>query len=199
MQRSVPARAADPRPARTRAAIIAATEHLVADEQTAEVSVNAIVRTAGVSRSAFYAQFSDLDELAVAMLVDAFREIGRSDVRARHGGPDDRNRLAVTSNRRLVEHIAARYPFYRASLDWRLSGRVHETVVSAYADQVMATMLVLGDRVPAGLNRADTGRFIAGGAIALLTAWLREGAPEQQDRIVTRLLAVMPNWLVGTD
>ena len=199
MQRSVPVRATDPRPARTRAAILAATEHLVAVEQTTEVSVNAIVRTAGVSRSAFYAQFSDLDELAVAMLVDAFREIGLDDVRAREGDPSDRNRLAVSSNRRLVEHIAARYPFYRASLDWRLSGRVHETVVSAYADQVVATMLVLGDRVPPGLDRADTGRFIAGGAIALLTAWLREDAPEQQDRIVTRLLAVMPDWLVGTD
>ncbi|WP_175473736.1 TetR-like C-terminal domain-containing protein [Curtobacterium sp. MCBA15_013] len=208
MQRSLPARAIDPRPARTRAAIIAATEHLVAADRTAEVSVNAIVRTAGVSRSAFYAQFSDLDELAVAMLVDAFREIGLDDLRARAedlagdgagSAGDARRRLAAASNRRLVEHIAARYPFYRASLDWRLSGRVHETVVSAYADQVAATMRVLDDRVPAGVGSDDMARFIAGGAIALLTAWLRDDAPEQQDRIVERLLAVMPDWLVGSD
>jgi hypothetical protein len=134
----------------------------------------------------------------MAMLVDAFREIGLDDIRAR-AADGDGHHLAVTSNRRLVEHLAFRYPFYRASLDWRLSGRVHETVVSACADQVAATMQVLGDRVPAGLDRADTARFIAGGAIALLTAWLREDAPGQQERIVTRLLAVMPNWLVGRD
>jgi AcrR family transcriptional regulator len=198
VQRSVTARATDPRPARTRAAIIAATERLVAVDHAPEVSVNEIARTAGVSRSAFYAQFSDLDELAVAMLVDAFREIGLDDIRARADDGNDHH-LAVTSNRRLVEHLALRYPFYRASLDWRLSGRVHDTVVSAYADQVAATMQVLGDRVPAGLDRADTARFIAGGAIALLTAWLREDAPEQQEQIVTRLLAVMPDWLVGSD
>lgn len=199
VQRSVPARATDPRPARTRAAIIAATEHLVAADRTAEVSVNAIVRTAGVSRSAFYAQFSDLDELAVAMLVDAFREIGLDDVHARTAVADDRRRLATASNQRLVAHIAARYAFYRASLDWRLSGRVHETVIAAYADQVTATMRALGDRVPAGTDPVDTARFIAGGAIALLTAWLRQEAPEQQERIVQRLLAVMPEWLVGSD
>jgi AcrR family transcriptional regulator len=208
VQRSRHTRAIDPRPARTRSAIIAATEHLVAADRTAEVSVNAIVRTAGVSRSAFYAQFSDLDELAVAMLVDAFREIGLDDLRARAedvagdgagSAGDARRRLAAASNWRLVEHIAARYPFYRASLDWRLSGRVHETVVSAYADQVAATMRFLDDRVPAGVGSDDMARFIAGGAIALLTAWLRDDAPEQQDRIVERLLAVMPDWLVGSD
>ncbi len=200
MQRSLPTRAADPRPARTRAAIIAATEHLVAKDHTAEVSVNAVVRAAGVSRSAFYAQFSDLDELAVAMLVDAFREIGLDDLRGRAAAAgDDRRRLALASNRRLVEHLAARYPFYRASLDWRLSGRVHETVVAAYADQVASTMEALGDRVPAGLDRSDTARFIAGGAVALLTTWLRADAPAQQERIVVRLLAVMPDWLVGSD
>jgi len=207
VQRSLPARAIDPRPARTRAAIIAATEHLVTEDHTTEVSVNAIVRAARVSRSAFYAQFSDLDELAVAMLVDAFREIGLDDVRARAedgagdwagSAGDARRHLATVSNRRLVEHIAARYPFYRASLDWRLSGRVHETVVSAYADQVAATMRVLGDHVPVGADPEDTARFVAGGAIALLTDWLRTDAPERQDRIVERLLAMLPDWLVGS-
>jgi AcrR family transcriptional regulator len=197
MQRSTPDRAADPRPARTRAAIMLAVESLVADPTT-EVSINAIVRAAGVSRSAFYAQFSDLDELAVSMLVDAFRDIGLDDLRARHDPAADLRALATSSNRRMLAHIGSRCAFYRASLDWRLSGRVHERVVAAYAQQVLATMHVLDVDVPSQAHDEDTALFIAGGAIAMLTAWLRDDAPDGQDEMLDRLLAVLPDWLVGS-
>jgi AcrR family transcriptional regulator len=196
VQNRVPERATDPRPARTRAAIVRAVEGLVT-EPGVEISVNAIARAAGVSRSAFYAQFSDLDELAVSLLVDAFREIGLDDVRARRDLDIDARTAASESSRRLVAHIGARSAFYRASLDWRLSGRVHESVVSAYAQQVLSTMDALGDRMPPRIARHDAARFIAGGAIAMLTAWLREGAPDEQDAMADRLLDVMPDWLVG--
>lgn len=197
MQSSPPERATDPRPARTRAAILDAVEQLVADP-AAEISVNAVARAAGVSRSSFYAQFADLDDLAVAMLVDAFRDIGLDDLEARTAPEADLRTLARASNRRLVAHIGQRASFYRASLDWRLSGRVHESVVSAYAQQVAATMDALGDRVPGHVVREDAARFVAGGAIALLTAWLRADAPAGQDAMADRLVAVMPDWLVGT-
>jgi len=198
MPAEAPELTTDPRPARTRAAIISAVETLVADPST-DISVNAIARAAGVSRSAFYSQFADLDELAVAMLVDAFRDIGLDDLGARARPDADRRDLAITSNRRLLAHLGERCAFYRASLGWRLSGRVHETVVDAYADQVAATMATLGGAVPPGIDRADAARFVAGGAIALLTSWVRGEAPHGQEAMVGRLLAVMPDWLVGTD
>lgn len=198
VQRSAPLRAIDPRPARTRAAIYRAVERLTTDIE-GEVSVNAIVRAAGVSRSAFYAQFADLDGLAVAMLVDSFRDIGADDVDARRSGSVGLRGLARSSNTRLVAHVAARRRFYRASLDWRLTSQVHETVVSAYADQVAETMRALGARMPDHVDRDDTARFVAGGAVAMLTAWLRSAEPCPQDRLVSRLLAVMPDWLVGSD
>jgi len=197
VQSSPSERATDPRPARTRAAIVGAVEDLVADSE-AEISVNAIARAAGVSRSAFYAQFADLDELAVSLLVDAFRDIGLDDVQARQDPGADAGVLARESSRRLVTHIGRRCAFYRASLDWKLSGRVHESVVSAYADQVLATMTALGDRVPPRVVHEDAARFIAGGALALLTAWLRGDAPAGQDAMAERLVAAMPGWLVGT-
>ena len=192
-------RATDPRPARTRAAIMAAVPRLIADPAASgEISVNAIARAAGVSRSAFYAQFSDLDELAVALLVDAFRDIGLDDVDARHDPRADARTLARESSRRLVAHIDERRTFYRASLDWRLSGRVHESVVHAYAQQVLATIAVLDGGAPPDVVPEDAARFIAGGAIAMLTAWLRDEAPGGRDTMADRLVAVMPNWLVGT-
>jgi len=197
VQSSPPDRATDPRPARTRAAIIGAVEKLVADPET-EVSVNAVARAAGVSRSSFYAQFADLDDLAVAMLVDTFRDIGLDDLEGRKIPDADLRTLARASNRRLVAHIGQRSAFYRASLEWRLSGRVHESVVSAYAQQVLATMAALGDRVPPHVVHEDAARFIAGGAIAMLTAWLRADAPGGQDAMAERLVAAMPEWLVGT-
>jgi len=197
VQSSPPDRATDPRPARTRAAIIAAVETLVADPET-EVSVNAVARAAGVSRSSFYAQFADLDDLAVAMLVDTFRDIGLDDLEGRKIPDADLRTLARASNRRLVAHIGQRSAFYRASLEWRLSGRVHESVVSAYAQQVLATMAALGDRVPPHVVHEDAARFIAGGAIAMLTGWLRADAPGGQGAMAERLVAAMPEWLVGT-
>jgi AcrR family transcriptional regulator len=192
-------RATDPRPARTRAAIMGAVPRLIADPAASgEISVNAIARAAGVSRSAFYAQFADLDELAVALLVDAFRDIGLDDVDARHDPRADALVLARESSRRLVAHIDERRAFYSASLDWRLSGRVHESVVSAYAQQVLATMRVLDDGVPPDVVHDDAARFVAGGAIAMLTAWLRDEEPDGRDAMADRLVAVMPDWLVGT-
>lgn len=198
MHSSATTRAADPRPARTRAAIYDAVERLAGGDG-AEVSVNAVTRAAGVSRSAFYAQFSDLDDLAVAMLVDAFRRIGTDDVAARADTVTgaDAHALAAASIGRLVDHIAHRRAFYRASLEWRLTSRVHETVVSAFADQVLATMRVLGERVPAAVDQQDAARFIAGGAVSILTAWLREDRPSAPESLVTRLMTPMPEWLVG--
>jgi AcrR family transcriptional regulator len=197
VQSSPPERAADPRPARTRAAIVEAVEKLVAYPET-EISVNAVARAAGVSRSSFYAQFADLDDLAVAMLVDTFRDIGLDDLEGRKTRDADLRTLARASSRRLVAHIGQRSAFYRASLEWRLSGRVHESVVSAYAQQVLATMAALGDRVPPHVVHEDAARFVAGGSVALLTAWLRDDAPAGQDAMAERLVAVMPEWLVGT-
>jgi AcrR family transcriptional regulator len=196
MDADAPGRMTDPRPARTRAAIVLAVEQLAADPST-DISVNAIARAAGVSRSAFYSQFADLDELAVSMLVDAFREIGLDDLGARAQPDADLRDLAVASNRRLLAHIGSRCAFYRASLDWRLSGRVHESVVAAYAQQVADSMAALGGSVPSHVDREDAARFIAGGAIAMITSWLRDEAPDGQEAMVGRLLAVMPDWLVG--
>jgi AcrR family transcriptional regulator len=198
VQSTTPTRATDPRPARTRAAVYAAVEQLAAD-RSADVSVNAIVRAAGVSRSAFYAQFADLEQLAVAMLIDAFREIGTADVEARHEADADAGTIARTATHRLTAYIDHRRAFYRASLDWRVTSRVHEVVVEAYADQVRATMTAMGGAVPAGIDRDDVARFVAGGAVSLLTSWIRTVDGAAPDAMAERLLAVMPGWLTGTD
>lgn len=80
-----PTRAPDPRPARTRAAIKDAVARL-AERPGNDMTVNAITREAGVSRSAFYDQFSDLDALAIDMLAEVFRTYSTVDTVALRAG-----------------------------------------------------------------------------------------------------------------
>jgi AcrR family transcriptional regulator len=188
-------RAIDPRPARTRTAIFRAVEELV--NANSDVTVNAIVQSAGVSRTAFYSQFADLDGLASAMLVEQFHLIGVDDVVDRGAPAADERDIARRAATRLVLHIHERWTFYSAALDWRVRASVHQSLADAFANEIAASMAVMGDRVPPQHRDGHTARYIGGGALALITAWLREEHPVPPDEMSTRLLRVMPDWLVG--
>ena len=188
----IPVRAADPRPLRTRAAIFASVESLSA-QPDAEITIIAIVRGAGVSRTAFYAQFPDLEALAVAMLVDTLDDLGLAPAT---GTPDVR-----AAFHRLSTHIAGRRTFYRAALDWRLTSSVQEKIVDAYARQIREVIRLLGDAVPPQLRHDHAVLFIAGGMVTLVTRWLRDSDAEPYDdpQVLTdRLLSVVPGWLTST-
>ncbi len=58
-------RALDPRPARTRAAILNAIQRLGA--RGAELTIGTVVAEAGLSRSSFYSQFKDLGDVVVQL------------------------------------------------------------------------------------------------------------------------------------
>jgi AcrR family transcriptional regulator len=188
------ARAADPRPARTRAAIYAAVADLT-DRSAGDVSVNAVIRASGVSRSAFYSHFQNLDDLLVSMLSEAFRDIAAKRAASLRADPRSAAREA---QERLVTFVSDRRAFLRASLDWRVSSRAHETVVQAYAEGVYADIEARGAAAPQRADVHDLATFIAGGAVTLLTQWIREDDDETpRDVIVDRLMSVMPEWLIG--
>jgi AcrR family transcriptional regulator len=189
-------RAPDPRPARTRSAIVLAVEKLAL--AGSDISVNAIVRSAGVSRSAFYAQFTDLDDLALSMLVAQFQAIGEQDVQLRGASLADERAIARLAAERLIAHIDQRRSLYRAALDWHVSARVHEALARAFAERIEDSMSVMGDRVPPERRNSYTARFIGGGALALITDWLRDDAPVPPASMARRLLDAMPEWLVGS-
>jgi AcrR family transcriptional regulator len=194
MQVGTQAKAVDPRPARTRAAIYSAVTELTGDPGR-EISVNAILRASGVSRSGFYAHFTGLDDLLVAMMSDAYRDIAVTYSTSHGAHPALAARRA---QEQLVAFISARRAFFRSSLDWPVSSRAHETVTQAHADGIHDAIAARGDAAPAGVDIDDLALFIAGGVVAVLTRWIREGddmVPESV--IVDRLLSVMPSWLLG--
>ena len=189
------ARATDPRPARTRAAILRAVEGLAL--AGSDVSVNAIARSAGVSRSAFYAQFADLDDLALSILMAQFELIGADDVVLRGQPAADEQAIARRAATRLVAHIDQRRSLYRAALDWHVSAQVHDALARGFAERIEESMSAMGDRVPAAHRHSYTARYIGGGALALITDWLRDETPIAPADMARRLLAAMPEWLVG--
>ena len=168
-------RAADPRPGRTRAAIKRAVTRLAASG-CVDISVHAIAREAGISRTAFYSQFSDLDALAMGMLADAFE--------------------GETGAESLVDFIARHRQFFRASLDWRLRNQVQESVVAMLAERLRARMAEdASSAAPSGVDPDDAALFLAGGAIAVLTQWVRDDEPEPAHAVAERLDALQAVWL----
>ncbi|WP_125105695.1 TetR/AcrR family transcriptional regulator [Gulosibacter massiliensis] len=190
-----PTRAPDPRPARTRAAIKYAVGRL-AERPGTDMTVNAITREAGVSRSAFYDQFSDLDALAIDMLAEVFRTYSTADTAALRAGTPSVV-AATTALECLVDYLDEHRTFFVSSLEWRTSSRVPESVNEALAASYRDVFDAMGDAVPASINRDDAALFLAGGSITLIAAWMRTSSPAPKRELVERIIAQQPGWLLG--
>ena len=193
-------RAEDPRPARTREAIVAATKRLLDGAPDAVPSMQAIAQAAGVSRTSLYKQFPDMTALAVHLMQETFSDLGRADLqrRAADAQPSTSARAAV---RGFVDYLHCYRAFYRSSLDWQVTSRVHEALVDGYADRIRASAALIPD-APSGEDLEDQAIFVAGGVISRVTAWIRTddpalAEPDRADHATDRLIRLMPTWLVG--
>lgn len=185
-------RSPDPRPARTQAAIIAAVERLSARGD--EVTVPTIVAEAGVSRSTFYAQFKDLDALAVRILTEVFTQIEALDLSLRVSATPIETTRATTSQ--LVAEFAKRRTLYAGVLGSRTTTEAARAVRAAFAEQALGTMQLT---VPSGLDPKVAAEYVAGGSLAVITAWLLSDTPEPTERVQQQLLALLPAWLLNDD
>ena len=183
--------------ARTRQAIFAAVEQLVNSGNTA-VTVSDIVRSAQISRSAFYTHFAGIDELAIALLSGAFSEIGDSDLELRRAASIpgiDAARIAVS---RLVDHMVRYRSLYIAVLGLPQSSSAYDRAVAEFALHVRETS-VLVSGIPADVNVDDAAHFVASGSFALMMRWLRSAHAPSTEEMERRLVALMPNWLISPD
>lgn len=192
MASQAPVRATDPRPARTRAAIYAAVEHL-SRQPAEEISVNSLARLAGVSRQSFYNQFTSISDLAIQMVKDMLREIATEDeALPATVSPRERTEHAL---RKSLSHFDAHRSFYRALLDWDISTGVIETIIQA--DALLGRKLIQENPgLPDDCNVDDLALYTSAGGMALVVAWLREHEPVPLETMIQRLLALYPPWLV---
>jgi AcrR family transcriptional regulator len=185
---------ADPRAARTRHMIFGAVETLMS-ERTSTVSVSDIVRTAGISRSSFYAHFTGLDVLATDYLRSQLAEISQAGVELRRKDLITGKPAARIGYRRLIAHMVEHYPLYSSVLELPPTRTAHNAIVDAYAGQIVESMEAL-DTVPADVDPRAVATYVAGGALTLIGAWMNGQVEASDDALVEQLASLCPTWLI---
>lgn len=190
----MPARAADRRVRRSRAALMGAAVALVAERGTTAVTVSDIAEAADVSRQLIYQQFGDRDTLLLEAALDlAQRELVQ---RIPQASAKPSGRAGVLA---VAGHFARHRSFYRAMLTGPcafglsralngLFGQFNEQLVHRLSDRPLSPELV-----------EDLTGFLTGGSAAVFNAWVIDGpdpldAEAFADRLM-RMLSVMANAL----
>jgi AcrR family transcriptional regulator len=179
---------ADPRAARTRQGILAAVARLHSAD-SGDISVSDIVREAKISRSSFYAHFSSLDDLAVALLRQELASVAAPNP----DEPDSATSLRE-SYTRLVQHFAQRESLYSHALGLPLSRRAFDEVIAAYAEQVLASFDAPTSKASA-IRARLAATYVAGGTVSLLSAWVADHHDISEDELVDQLIDLLPPWL----
>jgi AcrR family transcriptional regulator len=187
--RDVTRTSSDPRARRTRSAILAATDQLIAEGAT-EFSVTSIARAAEVSRSVFYTHFSGIDDVAVTLLEAAVEEIGTDDAALRRASDVAQDVPVHIAVARIVAHAESHRALYAAVFT---PGASFERAVEAYMRQVLVT-IDGASGAPRDLDRLATARYISSGSLAVLIAWLRDEQRSPKAEITEFLVAILPPW-----
>ncbi len=171
-----PERAPDPRPARTRAAIIAAIERL--SERGAELSVSSVVVEAGLSRSSFYSQFNDIGDVAVQLIREHYEQAP---------APEDAGSA--------VKHLLVEFDAHRHLYSAVLGNSAVVAAEWAVCEIIANTWQpLLQEVVPSHIRPEFAARFLASGALAIIVGWLRSEKPASIDLIADQLVEMLPAW-----
>lgn len=186
-----PQRATDPRPARTRAAIYAAIDRL--GTLGSPVTVAAIVAEAQISRSSFYSQFRDFDDVAVQVITALLADIQHIDsqVRNSHGHRD----ATVSKFDLFFAECRQQRGLYRAVLCGDLSHRARTEISRVMTQSALATAELAA---PPNVDRTLAATFISAGVLAVTTEWLSSDEPVSEEYLLTQIFGFLPWWVVGT-
>jgi AcrR family transcriptional regulator len=175
----------DPRAERTRARLRQALLEECAERPLEEVSVAALVRTAGLSRATFYLHYPDLQALAV----DACAEVVRDAVDALHAwrGPAPAEPPAALTD--FFTNLVPHAPLYRTLLRTGGSGPLGELLHRELREYSRR------ERMLAGAPAADLiASAVAGTFAGVLADWLHgliEADPQAMADQVWRLLVAL--------
>ena len=187
----------DPRAVRTRQKLVAAFHAAVAESDPAAMSVAALARAAGINRTSFYSHFASPEDLAIHALSELFDVVGEADIlmRQKHSVPaDEASRRALHD---IVAFVHERRDSYARVLGPGAAQRLLQAVTDAFTERTVASLQRIVTR-PAGADVRVTARFLAGGVLGVIGAWLCEEHPERTaspDDLVEALTQCMPSWL----
>ena len=160
----------DPRAVRTRSKLIGAFHAAIVDSDPAAMSVSSLTQAAGVNRTSFYSHFSSPEDLAIHALSELFDVVGNADIAMR----GEHSVTAAEASRRALRDIVsfvARAP--RVLRPGARAGR-------GAAPAAEVTEAFAGDGgvagahgyPPGGSGLRVTARFLAGGVLGVIGAWL---------------------------
>lgn len=184
-------RAVDPRPARTRAAILSAIDRL--GSRNTEITVAAIVSEAQVSRSSFYSQFRDLDDVAVQLIDRLFRRIRRMDAELR--GSQQTLKATESSLEMCLVEFQRRRGLYAAVLGGNVSSEARRVIHTIVAQSVVATA---SHSAPQTVDPRIASTFVAAGLLAACTEWLKAEDPVSITEMTSQLVALLPTWVTAS-
>jgi len=183
----------DPRAARTRAAIFAGVERLMSS-RASRVTVQDVVRSAGISRSSFYLHFSGLEDLALAYLSQQIDIIGEAGIGVRRDDLITGATAARIGYDRLITHVVEHFPLYSAVLESSSSHGAFQAAIDTYSRRLLKSVLSL-DVVPSSANAEIAVAYVAGGALTVISSWLRGDLDVDDDDLVQQLVDLLPTWV----
>jgi AcrR family transcriptional regulator len=185
----------DPRAVRTRQKLVDAFHAAVAESDPAAMSVASLTRAAGVNRTSFYSHFASPEDLAIHALSELFDVVGDADIlmRAGHSVPaEEASRRAL---REIVQFVYEQRDSYARVLGPGAAPRLLQAVSDAFTERTVASLERIAARPP-GADVRVTARFLAGGVLGVIGAWLNdERSRWSPDELVEALVQCLPGWL----
>lgn len=181
-------RAPDPRPARTRAAILNAVERL--GVQGKELSVSAIVSEASLSRSSFYSQFKDLGDIAV-QLIGELRDNPLTASDNHDANPDGHS--SALNFLPLLTEFKKRSALYAAVLTSTAATGAQFQIHDILAEWMLPSVAA---HAPKDIDPSFAARFISSGCLSSIVDWLNSEKPTSLDQVGNDIRALLPSWLV---
>jgi AcrR family transcriptional regulator len=158
-------------------------------------SVSSLARAAGINRTSFYSHFGSPEDLAIHALSELFDVVGDADIVMRA----DRSVPAAEAGGRALQDIV-RFVWERRASYARVLGpgaapRLVQAVSEAFTERTVASLERIDTRPP-GADVEVTARFLAGGVLGVLGAWLSdERSRWSPDELVEALVQCLPGWL----
>lgn len=185
----------DPRAVRTRQKLVDAFHAAVAESDPAAMSVASLTRAAGVNRTSFYSHFASPEDLAIHALSELFDVVGDADIlmRAGHSVPaEEASRRAL---REIVQFVYEQRDSYARVLGPGAAPRLLQAVSDAFTERTVASLERISPRPP-GADVRVTARFLAGGVLGVIGAWLSdERSRWSPDELAEALVQCLPGWL----
>lgn len=180
----------DPRRRKTRDALVRAITDAV-EQSPNDLTVSEITRRAGVSRSAFYANFSSLTDLAESLMIEAMEHANNVMERMRvEASVDETLRATFTAMR---EHFVEQRDLYRAILTLPGSASVFRNAVATLIEINLEYMELL-PAVPTTVDRNTVAVSIAWSHYGVYDAWLRGEHDIDAELFVDTLFHLLPEW-----